>query len=174
MTTPQADELLLIGRIAGAFGVKGELKLALVSSRPDHLRKIKTVYVGDQTRTYNVGRFHEHKANQYIVRLREIEDRDAAELLKGEEVFIRISDAAPLAADEYFLHDLNGLTVKTQDGTEIGKVVEIIETGANDVLVVRQIGQPDVLVPMVRSFITTIDVANGLIEITSLSDIVPE
>lgn len=172
MTNP--DDLLLIGRIAGAFGVRGELKLALVSSRPDHLGKIKTVYVGNYAQPYTVGRFHEHKANQYILRLREIEDRNAAELLQGEEVFIHPKDAAPLDRDEYFLHDLNGLTVRTQAGDELGRVVEIIETGANDVLVVRQVGQADVLIPMVRSIVTNIDTANGLIEVTSLSDIVPE
>lgn len=174
MTSPQPDDLLLIGRIAGAFGVRGELKLTLVSSRPDHLRKIKTVYLGENARPYAVGRFHEHKPNMYILRLATVETRNDAELLQREEVFIRQSDAAPLAADEYFLHDLNGLLVRTQDGTEIGRVAEIIETGANDVLVVRQVGTPEVLVPMVRSIVTTIDVANGFIEVTSLDDIVPE
>lgn len=174
MSSPNTNDFLLIGRITVAFGVRGELRVALISSRPDYIPKIKQVFLGDSFQMHEVGRFHEHKANVYLLSLKDISTRDQADDLRGTDVYIRASDAAPLAEDEYFLHDLLGLTVQTATGEEIGKVSELIETGANEVLVVRQIGKADVLVPMVRTIVQRIDIAAGVIEVTSLDDIVPK
>lgn len=174
MTSPTLDDVLLIGRITSPFGVRGDLKVSLISTRPDHLVKVKQLFLGDQLKPYVVGRLHEHKAGVYILRLPDVTTRDEAEELRGTELYILANQAAPLDADEYFIHDLVGLSVRTQDGAEVGKVAEVIETGANDVLVVRQVGQPEVLIPMVRAVVQKVDVAAGLIEVTSLDDIVPQ
>ena len=174
MSIPAIDDVLLIGRISTPFGVRGELKVALISSRPESLAKIKRVFAGPTLQPYTVTRFHEHKTNLYILRLQEVTTRDQAEELRSTDLYILAKEAAPLAEDEYFLHDLVGLQVRTQAGEEVGKVVELIETGANEVLVVRKIGQPDVLIPMIRRIVTQIDVAAGSIEVSSLEDIIPQ
>lgn len=166
--------MLLFGTLVGAFGVRGEAKLVLISTRPDHLAKIKQIYVGDELKPYAVTRFHEHKQNVYIVRLKGIETREDADALRSLEVFIPREKAAPLDEDEYFIHDLMGLNVRTSAGEELGRVVEVLETGANDVLVVRSLGRADILVPMVREIITKLDVAGKLVEITSLDAVTPE
>lgn len=174
MTTSSANDFLLVGRITGPFGVRGELKVTLISSRPDHLATIKQMFIGATFRPCSVSRLHEHKASVYILRLNEVSTRDEAEELRGTELYIQAKDAAPLDEDEYFLHDLVGLRVQTKAGDDIGTVVELIETGANEVLVVRQIGQADVLIPMVRTIVERIDIAAGIIEVTSLNDIIPQ
>jgi 16S rRNA processing protein RimM len=174
VTSPTLDDVLLIGRITGPFGVRGDLKVSLISTRPDHLVKLKQIFLGDQLQPYAVGRLHEHKASVYILRLPDVTTRDQAEELRGTEIYIRAAEAAPLDADEYFIHDLIGLTVLVQDGSEVGKVAEVIETGANDVLVVRQVGQPEILIPMVRTIVQKVDVAAGTIQVTSLDDIIPQ
>jgi len=174
VTSPTLDDVLLIGRITAPFGVRGDLKVSLISTRPDYLVKLKQVFLGDQLQPYAVSRLHEHKASVYILRLPAVTTRDQAEELRGTEIYILANQAAPLDADEYFIHDLIGLTVRVQDGAEVGKVAEVIETGANDVLVVRQVGQPEVLIPMVRAIVQKVDVAAGLIEVTSLADIIPQ
>ncbi len=174
MSSVNPDDMLLIGRIVSAFGVRGELKASIISSRPEHLAKVKQIYLGDTFTAYSVKRFHAHKANIYILRLAEVTTRDEAEELRGLELYIPEQQAAPLEADEYFLHDLLGLQVQTSAGAAIGSIIDVLETGANDVLVVRRIGQPDVLVPMIRDVVQAIDLAAKTLTITALEDIIPE
>ena len=169
-----ADEMLLIGKIAGPHGVRGDLKVTLISSHPEHIVRQKTLYLGDTFTPYAVSRLQEHKPGLYIVHFNAVTTRDDAEALQGLELFIPASKAAPLEEDEYFIHDLYGMVVQTSAGEELGKVAEVLETGANDVLVARRIGHADVLIPMIRDVIVQIDVASQRITITSLAAIQPE
>ncbi len=156
------DELLLVGVIAGAFGIKGQVKLKSFTDRPDHLsRHIRTLLIGKDHAPYRLVRAIEHKPGLLVLTLDGITTRDAADDLRGAEVFIPAQEAAPLATDEYFLHDMAGLKVFTTDGTAIGTVKDILVTGANDVLVIARTGQPDALVPMVREFVVELDIPGG-------------
>jgi 16S rRNA processing protein RimM len=153
------DELLLVGVIAGSFGIKGQVKLKSFTDRPDHLsRKVRTLLVGKDQTPYRLMRLFEHKPGLLILSLDGVTTRDAADELRGAEVFIPANAAAPLDDDEYFLHDLDGLNVFNVDGTPIGTVKEVLVTGANEVLVITRSGQPDALVPMVREFVVELDV----------------
>jgi 16S rRNA processing protein RimM len=163
------EDLLLIGVIAGPFGVKGQLKLKAFTDRPDHIRRrVHTLYlqVGKQRVEHTLTSLHEHKPGLLILTLKGIADRDAADELRGAEVYISAADAAPLDTDEYFLHELVGLAVSTADGQPVGTVREILETGAGEVLVITRPGQADALVPMVREFIASLDIPAGQVVIT--------
>lgn len=165
------EDLLLIGQLLGPFGVKGQLKLKAYTDRPDHIaRKVRTLFLqlGKERHEHTLVRLHEHKPGLLILTLKGIDDRDAADELRGAEVYIKASDAAPLAEDEYFLHELVGLAVVTTDGAAIGTVREVLETGAGEVLVITRPGQPDALVPMVRDFISRLDIPAGQVEITPI------
>ncbi len=164
MTDLSPDEFLLIGQIAAPFGVRGQIKVKSYTDRPDHLsRNVRTVYLGDQHTPLTLTGVIEHKPGILVVTLREITSREAADALRGAEIYIRASEAAPLAEDEYFLHQLIGLRASTEDGQSIGQVREVLETGAGQVLVISRPGHTDALVPMVRDFILTLDIANGRI-----------
>jgi 16S rRNA processing protein RimM len=167
-----SEDLLLIGVIVGPFGVRGQLKLKGTTDRPDHIaRHVRTLVLSDQRNQRSeaaLRRLAEHKPGLFILELQGVTTRDAAEELRGSEVYIRAADAAPLAEDEYFLHDLVGLTVATVDGQTVGKVREVLETGAGEVLVITREGQPDALVPMVRDFVAAVDIAGGTITITPI------
>ncbi|WP_129627735.1 ribosome maturation factor RimM [Candidatus Oscillochloris fontis] len=162
MNTPVSpDDLLLIGAIAGPFGIKGQIKLKSFTDNPDYLRRhLRTIFVGKKLVPYNLTKLHEHKPGVLILTLSEVETREAVDELRGSEVFIRQSDAAPLAKDEYYLHDLIGLQVSTDDGHAIGTVREIIQTGVHEVLIVTRSGQPDALIPLVREFVVNLDLAD--------------
>jgi 16S rRNA processing protein RimM len=163
------DDLLLIGVIAGPFGIKGQVKLKSFTDQPDYLRRhLRDIFVGKKLTTYNLTRLHEHKPGVLLLTLRGVETREAVDELRGADVYIRRSDAAPLGEDEYYLHDLVGLLVSTTDGQEIGKVREVIETGANEVLVVTRPGQSDALVPLVRDFIAEFDIPGGRVVVRPL------
>ena len=159
MTSP--EEFLLIGRVSAVFGVQGQVKVRAVTDKPDHLRRhIRTLYLGDAHRPYSLTKVFEHKPGLLIMTLGGITTRDAAEELVGSELFIRENEAAPLEQDEYYIHELYGLHVFTEDGAELGTVREVLETGANEVLVVARRGQSDALLPMIRDVVQRIDIPN--------------
>lgn len=160
------DDLLLIGYVVGPFGVRGQVKIKGLTDRPDHIaRHVRTLFIGPDHAEFTLKRLAEHKPGLFIAELQGIATRDAAEELRGYEISIRASDAAPLAADEFFLHDLLGLAAQTEDGQPIGKVREILETGAGEILVIARPGQPDALVPIVRDFIAALDIPGGTVVI---------
>lgn len=156
------DELLLIGWIASAFGLRGQVKLRAVSDRLDHVQQqVQTVYLGQERTPHQLLSMFEPKPGLLVLTLSGVSDRDTAELLRRTEVYIHESDAAPLADDEYYIHDLYGLQVQTTDAEILGRVAEVLETGANEVLVVRNAGCPDLLIPMIADVVEELDIAAG-------------
>lgn len=165
---PSLDELLLIGQLGQPHGVRGQLKLKAITSRPEHLARVKTVYVGEDLRAYALRRAAIHKGAIMIVTLGGVDTREAAEALREQEVYMRQTDAAPLEADEYFLHDLPGLRVETITGEVIGTVKEVIESAANEVLIVTRPTGGEALVPMIKDVVKRFDIASGVIVIDPL------
>jgi 16S rRNA processing protein RimM len=160
------DELLLIGQIGAPFGVRGQVKVKSFTDRPDHIaRHVRTILVGEERAEYRLRRLSVHKPGLLIATLEGVTTREAADELRGAEVYIRAAEAAPLASDEYFLHDLVGLAAHTVEGELIGTVREVLETGAGEVLVIARQGQADALVPMVNDFIAQLDIPGGKVMI---------
>jgi 16S rRNA processing protein RimM len=164
MTTPPTDEMLLVGQVTAPFGVQGQLKVRTITDQPEHLaRRVRTVYVGAPPRPLTLRRAHLHKPGVIVFTLAEVTTREEAEALRGADVWIREADAVPLDADEYYLHQLFGLQVLTDDGATLGQVRDVLETGANEVLVVARRGQSDALIPMIRDVVQQVDVPGGKI-----------
>jgi 16S rRNA processing protein RimM len=156
------EELLLIGQIGAPFGVRGQVKVKSFTDRPDHIaRHVRTLLIGEERAPYTLRRLSVHKPGLLIAELQGVTTREAADELRGAEIYIRAAEAAPLASDEYFLHDLVGLEALTAEGQPIGTVREVLETGAGEVLVIAREGQGDALVPMVSDFIAELDIAGG-------------
>ncbi|NJP05663.1 MAG: 16S rRNA processing protein RimM [Chloroflexaceae bacterium] len=170
--SPNPDELLLIGRVGTAFGVHGQIKFFAVTDRPDHLiRHVRTVYIGQRYAPYTIQHIFEHKTGLFILRFKEITTREAAAELRNADVYMHQNQAAPLDEDEYFLHDLYGLRVESTAGEPVGTVTDVLQTGANDVLVVTREGQPDAMIPMIRDVIAQLDIANGCVVIRVIDNL---
>lgn len=167
-TPPSPEETLLVGVITAAFGLHGQLKMRAITNNPDGLRRVRTIYLGAGRTPYRLTKLQQPKPGTLVLTLDGLTERAAAEDLRQSEVFIHERDAAPLAEDEYFIHDLYGLQVLTEGGAEIGKVREVLETGANEVLVVTRPGQSDALIPMIRDVVRTLDIPGGRIVISPL------
>lgn len=171
---PISDDLLLVGRIGAAFGVRGQIKLHAMTDYPDHLiHNITTLYIGDQQAPYRLLDAFEHKPGILVLTLGGITTREAAQGLRHAEVFIAADASIPLGEDEYYLHDLYGLRVETHEGVELGSVREVLETGANEVLVVARPDQPDVLIPMIHDVVEDLDIAAGRVVIRLLAGLLP-
>ena len=99
-----------------------------------------------------------------VVCLPGIKDREQARTMVGQQIFVRREQMPPVAEDEYYWSDLEGLDVHTTKGVLLGKVERLMDTGANDVLVIR--GQRQHLVPFVQGqYVTRVDLEGGLIEV---------
>ena len=146
---------LAIGQVVRPFGLRGELKVHLVTEYPEQLGRLSTVYLGPKAEPWAVEGVRLHK-EEALFKLAGCDNRTAAEALRGAWVQIAREDVVPLEEDEYYEHQIVGITVVEQDGTVLGKLTEIISTGANDVYVV--VGpEGELLLPAIESVILSID-----------------
>jgi len=161
--SPGGADWVAIGEVAGSFGVRGELKIVPLTDFPDRFTRTPTVYLGEDHRPYQVQRAHPHKQH-ILLTLAGVEDRDAAERLRGLRIWVPTSELTPLAADQFYLHDLIGLRVRHVDGRDLGAIADVIVTPGADLFLVR--GMPngqDVLLPAVKAFVKTVDLAAGMV-----------
>jgi 16S rRNA processing protein RimM len=159
--------LLTIGTILAPHGVRGEFKVRLQTDDPEHLLKVKRIYLGDEQtpRTVLGARLH---AGNALMRLQGISNPETVNQFRGTPLRIRGSDARPLAANEYFLYQVIGLQVFDEAGTHLGRVTDLIETGANDVLVITPDDGPDILLPSHPDVVLAMDPAAGRLVVRPL------
>jgi len=148
-------EFLAIGRVARPFGVQGELKVALLTEHPEQLDRLHTIYLGPAIEPWTVKRVRLH-GETALFKLVGCDDRTTADTLRGMLVQITRADAVPLEDDEYYEHQIIGMRVIQDNGTDLGQVKEIIYTGANDVYVVAG-PTGELLLPAIQSVILEID-----------------
>ena len=148
--------LVVLGRIVGLFGVRGWVKVHSETSPPDNILAYRTWLLRDRDQlvahTLEQGQAH---GKGVVARLAGCNDRDQAALLVGRTIEVHRSELPRPEADEYYWTDLEGLTVSTLEGVELGTVDHLFETGSNDVLVVK--GERERLVPFTGAVIQRVD-----------------
>jgi 16S rRNA processing protein RimM len=161
MATRQSEPgYLAVGRIVRPWGVRGELKVKILTEDPARFERLETVYVGLRFVPYRLERARLHHG-AVLLKLAGCDDRNAAEALRGLLVQIAMEDALPLEEGDYWFHQILGLEVWTSEGDLLGVVQEVLETGANDVYVVRGRGGRERLIPALKSVVLDIDLASG-------------
>ncbi|MBC7238263.1 MAG: 16S rRNA processing protein RimM, partial [Chloroflexi bacterium] len=156
-------EFLAIGQIVGPRGVRGELKVNILTEVPERFYDLRQVYLGEDHVLFAVRGVQLHlEKNQALLRLQGIRDRNAAEAWRGAYIYVHIQDALPLEEGQYYYHQLEGLTVVTEEGEPIGRLVEILPTGANDVYVIDG-PRGELLLPAISTVVQRIDLEEGCI-----------
>lgn len=156
---------LLLGEVLRPHGVRGELRLRILTDYPERIGQLKTVYLGvdaddPKPKPYHVEAMRMNR--EYgLLKLREISDRDQADRLRQLFVMVPLADAVPLDEGEFYLYQLIGLTVKLEDGDTLGTLTDVIETGANDVYVIDSPQYGEVLIPAIDDTILKTDVGAG-------------
>lgn len=158
---PPVNNWLTLGEIVAPFGLHGEVKLLSQTDFPDRIAAHKTLYLGPDHRAFTLENAHPH-AGVVLLKLAGVDDMTAAERLRNLTVSIPITEAAPLAPDQYFIHDLIGLRAQHIAGTDLGVVADVISGAAQDLLVIRYPGKQDVLVPLVKALVPTVDLAKRI------------
>ncbi len=150
------DKFRTVGRIVKPHGIRGEVAVELLTDFPGRFALIERVYLNeDNPRPVPLEgvRFHKGRA---LLKLAGYDDRTAVEVLRGETVLVPIEEAVPLDPGEYYQEDLIGLEVWTTDEERLGEVVDILETGANDVFVVHG-ERGEILLPAIGDVVQLID-----------------
>lgn len=144
-----------IGRIVGTFGLKGQLKVEVMTDFPERLDPGSTVYLRGEPIKIKDLMWHQAQAR---IKLEGINKIDDAELLKWEYLQVPEDDRPDMEKNEFYARDLVGLTLVTEEGITIGVVEEIVAAPAQDLI---RTGQN--LIPMVKQFVKKIDIAGGKI-----------
>ena len=162
MTDP--TRRILVGRIHGAFGVRGEVKLESLTEPQGNLVRYQPWILRDAAgREREVSGAKARVGGKGLIgTLPGIEDRDAAEALRGAELFVPRSALPPPRDGEFYWIDLEGLRVANLDGVDFGRAAFVFSNGANDVLVVR--GDRERMIPWIRpDFVRELDFDAGRI-----------
>jgi len=163
--------LLVVGRVGRAYGLRGEVLVALCTDDPDTRFAVGTILLTEpaQRGPLTVVSARRH-SGRYAVAFDGVTDRTAAEALAGTTLVVDSTDLPPTAdPDEFHDAELLGLRVQNIDGTEVGELADIVHGPGGDLLVVRllrasQEGR-EVLVPFVRDIVPTVDVSAGRVVI---------
>ena len=148
-----------IGKITGPQGIKGEVKVYPLT---DDLRRFEQLehiglFFGGERRPLEVERARPHQ-NMVLVKFGGISDRAAAEALRGGQLKVPEDCLPPLDEDEYLAADLYDMEVVTTDGEILGRVEDILRTGANDVYAVRDERGNSILIPAIKDCVRHVDV----------------
>ena len=160
---------LIVGRVAKAHGVTGELVVDVRTDDPElrfapgAVLRAKASDHGE--RNYVVVAVRPH-GNRLLLRLEGVADRDAADALRGRLFVIDSEDLPPIdEPDTYYDHQLEGLRVRTTNGREIGTVAEVLHTAGGELLAVDRAEAGELLVPFVTAIVTSVSLDTGVVEI---------
>lgn len=151
----------MVAEVVRPHGIRGDLKVRVVSDNPDRLQDLDAVWVDGTRHAIEQARPHQ---GFYLVRLAGIDSPSAAEPFRGAIFTIPRDLAAPLDPDAYYHWQILGLAVVTTAGDHLGTVEDILETGANDVLVVTG-GPKRYLIPTIAQVVQDVDLEQGRIVI---------
>jgi len=148
----QNDKTINIGKVIGLHGVKGWLKILSFSSPPENIFNYKSLIISNK---YINQIFHiedsRKQGKKILIKLDNIDDRTSAESLKDSDIYIQRSDLPQLSEDTYYWEDLLGFNVFNQNNIKIGNVDSFIETGSNDVLIVKTAKNKNILIPFIMN-----------------------
>jgi len=143
---------LAVGRILAPWGIRGDVVIQVLSDNSDRFKPGASVVLEGQPRKVERQRTVSGKT---VVKLSGVNDRNAAEALRGKPLEVPEAELMALPTDTYFQHQIIGMTAVTSDGRELGTVQEILRTGSNDVYVVK--GTREYLIPAIGDVVKQID-----------------
>ncbi|CAN7367722.1 ribosome maturation factor RimM [Mycolicibacterium frederiksbergense] len=161
---------LVIGRIAKAHGVTGEVVVDVRTDDPEARFAPGSVLRGRKPRggperSFVIDTVREH-GGRLLVRLNGIGDRNAADELRGTLFLVESGDLPPIEdPDEFYDHQLEGLAVRTVAGEVLGTVTEVLHTAAGELLSIKRPDGAELLVPFVSAIVTAVSLAEGTIDI---------
>ena len=155
---------LVIGKLRRPHGLAGEIFMELRTDFPERHVPGSQVFLGDEHQPQKIHSRRPHK-DGILVKFEGYDSSESAGLLRNLWVFVRADDRPQLPDGEYYHHQLLGLTVVNESGLPLGEVVEILETGAHDVLVIIATSGKKILMPFVDSMVVEVELNQRLLRV---------
>lgn len=158
----KANELVSIGKIGGTHGYKGLLKVLPLTDYPQRFKLLKQVYVGQgkNTELMTVESVTDHK-KYLLIKFKGVDDKEAARELNNHLIMVEEKDIYPLPPGHYYHFQLMGLSVFDERKGYLGDLNEVLETGANDVYVVKSERYGEILIPAIKQVISKVDLSEN-------------
>ena len=162
-------DYLIIGRIGGAHGVRGEVKITPLTDDVRRFSSLKEVMILDdkehlkETLKVSGARVDDSRT---LLKFEGIDDRDVVGKLNGYFIAVSRENAVKLPEGRFFIADLIGLTVVDSKRGELGKIKDITNSGASDIIIVGRKGKHELLIPYLNAIVTNVDLENGKMDVT--------
>lgn len=147
---------VVVGKLRRAHGLRGEMVMEIFTDFPERLTPNKTVFLGEDHQPIRLRTVREHD-KYLLVSLEDHFDPDAVAPFRNVLVSVRTDSLPPLPEGQYYHHQLIGMQVLDGQGERLGKLVEILETGANDVYVIRGEAGEELLLPALEGVVLAVD-----------------
>ena len=156
------ENLLRVGVITSTHGVRGEVKVFPTTDDMNRFKKLKSVILdtGKEHKTLNIEGVKFFK-NMVILKFKGFDNINDVEMWRQKDLLITRDQAVKLSPDENFIVDLIGLTVMTDEGEKLGVMQDVLQTGANDVYIVKMESGKEVLLPAIKDCILNVDLEKG-------------
>lgn len=176
-SVPVPDGHLIVGRILGAHGLRGEVKVESYTDFEERFNAGQQLLLGDELQVAEISTSRAHKGI-FLLGFDDITDRAAAELLHNEWLYIPEEAAMQLDEDSFWVHDIIGLNVQTESQERLGEVVDVLFTGANEVYIVRPVPginkNRELLIPALAEVICSVDLEAGAVTVRLLPGMLDE
>ena len=167
-------EWATIGKIVAPFGIRGELKVFSLSDIPDRFAHLDSVFVGPDHAPRKITAVRPYKGDMFVLKFAGIDDATTAETLRYADLSIPLDKLAKLPPNSYYQHDILGLRVAILNGREIGTIIEIMETGSNDVYVVKGDDNKQILLPAIKDVVKQVDLIRRMMYIEPMAGLLDD
>jgi 16S rRNA processing protein RimM len=155
---------LTVGFLRRPHGVQGEIILDLHTDFPERLKSGRKLFLGEEHKQMTLVSARPH-AKGMLIKFKGVETPEAVGQFRNQWVYVKAADVPPLQEGQLYQHELFGFSVVDETDRLLGELVEILETGANDVYVVRDANGREILLPAIPSVILELDPARRLIRV---------
>ena len=174
MPEQRETEWATIGIVVAPFGVQGELKVRLLTDIPDRFNQLDAIYLGPSHTQQRIQSVRPYKGEMVVLKLQGIDDANTAETLRNFALTIPENQLAKLPPDSYYQHDILGLQVLTLNGHALGEIVDIIETGSNDVYVIKSPTGDQNLIPAIKDVVKQVDLRRHVMYIEPIAGLLDD
>ncbi len=156
------EDFFQVGVISSTHGIGGEVKVFPTTDDAARFKKLKEVILdtGKERLTLHIVQVRFFK-QMVILKFREFQNINEVERFRGKSLYVSRKNAVKLQKDEYFIADIIGIRVYTEEGEDLGVLSDVIQTGANDVYTVKKEGERELLIPAIKDCIRQVDVEAG-------------
>jgi 16S rRNA processing protein RimM len=169
----QPPEFLVVGRIVRPHGIRGILIVEPQSKFIMDIRPGTVIYLGSNRDPVSVLQFSPHR-KRYLLKILSSNSREDADMYRDKMVHLRFEDTEPIPDGDYYDWQLLGMNVITDDGETLGMLAEIIETGANDVYLVRADSDEEILLPAIESVIKIVNLDDNTMVVHLIPGLLPD